>query len=566
MRPSRTAITSNPTASPARPGRAPSHASAARRSRRCFSALTISSGSPNLALFFSLTSTKRRARPRLTIRSSSWPPAHTFSPRIFQPRSRYHHTAFRSAAWPEPLLGNSLLALVAERLEAEPMHRGRAAGAHDRGVAGRDVADVPCEAVRGIERVEAAHQAVARHLRHDRGRGNRRAFLVAVDDGSVLRRSRAEPEAVDEAGLGRRSQRLEHRPQAGEVRAVQAVAVDVAGRDHAHGDALRARDDGAEEVLAPLRRALLRVVEKAERPDAVVAQRAVVEENARHDERAGERAAPRLVGAGDEARAEASIEAQEPLAGPFHLPARISASPGDEDRPAANSGKLLLGWSRLGLFGSLGLGLGFGLRSLFLRGRLVHRLRLGLCCLGSLCGLSLGRLGLLRVDDLDGRLVLHAFGVRERRLDRHRQLRPGSVAPLTHPRPLADTAAKVVELRAVDVADRGDLDLLDLRRVERERPLDADAERLLAHRERLARAGSLPLEHDPLEDLHPPASALDDLEVHAHGVARLEARHVAQLSALEVLDDVAHGKRAGRPTAKGSERRSYLKLMRSGGQ
>src|SRR6185503_1996020 len=325
-----------------------------------------------------------------------------------------------------------------------------------------------------------------------------------------------------------------------------------------------AADDGAEEILAPLRRALLRVVEEAERPDAVVSQRAVVEQDARHDERAGEGAAPRFIGAGDEARAEASIEAQELLAGPFHLAARISASSGDEDRRAANSGKLLLGGSRLGLFGSLRLGLGLGLRSLFLRRRLVHRLRLSLCGLGlrSLCDFG----GVLRVDDLDRRLVLHPFSVRERRLYRHRQLRPGSVAPLTHPRPLADTAAKVVELRAVDVADRGDLDLLDLRRVERERPLDADAERLLAHGERLARAGSLPLEHDPLEDLHPPASALDDLEVHAHGIARLEARHVAQLSALEVLDDVAHRKRAGRPTAKGSERRSYLKLMRSGGQ
>ena len=76
--------------------------------------------------------------------------------------------------------------------------------------------------------------------------------------------------------------------------------------------------------------------------------------------------------------------------------------------------------------------------------------------------------------------------------------------------------------------------------MERERPLDPDAERLLAHGEGLARAGSLPLEHDPLEDLHTPASALDDLKMDTHRVARLEARHVAQLGALEVLDDVAH--------------------------
>ena len=49
----------------------------------------------------------------------------------------------------------------------------------------------------------------------------------------------------------------------------------------------------------------------------MVAQRAVVEQDARDDERAGERAAPRLVRAGDEARAEAAIEAQELLAGPL---------------------------------------------------------------------------------------------------------------------------------------------------------------------------------------------------------------------------------------------------------
>src|SRR4029077_16394859 len=36
---------------------------------------------------------------------------------------------------------------------------------------------------------------------------------------------------------------------------------------------------------------------------------------------------------------------------------------------------------------------------------------------------------------------------------------------------LADLPAEVVQLRAVHVADRGDLDLLDLRRVQRERAL-----------------------------------------------------------------------------------------------
>jgi hypothetical protein len=107
---------------------------------------------------------------------------------------------------------------------------------------------------------------------------------------------------------------------------------------------------------------------------------------------------------------------------------------------------------------------------------------------------------------------------------------------------LADAAAEVVQLRAVDVADRADLDPLDLRRVQRERALDADTERLLPDGERLADAGALALDHDPLEHLDAAALALDHLEMDAHGVPRLELGHLAQLFALESLDRRAHGK------------------------
>ena len=90
----------------------------------------------------------------------------------------------------------------------------------------RDVADVRDESVVRVERVETTHDAVAHDLRHDRRGGDRRAPCVAVDDGAVRRRRRPEPEAVDEAGVGGRMQVGEHGPQASEVRAVQAVAVD----------------------------------------------------------------------------------------------------------------------------------------------------------------------------------------------------------------------------------------------------------------------------------------------------------------------------------------------------
>ena len=84
--------------------------------------------------------------------------------------------------------------------------------------------------------------------------------------------------------------------------------------------------------------------------------------------------------------------------------------------------------------------------------------------------------------------------------------------------------------------------------MERERPLDADAERLLSDGKGLAHACALTLDHDPLEDLHAPALALDHLEMNAHAVARLERRQVAaQLALLEALDHAIHEKRPGGP-------------------
>ena len=87
--------------------------------------------------------------------------------------------------------------------------------------------------------------------------------------------------------------------------------------------------------------------------------------------------------------------------------------------------------------------------------------------------------------------------------------------------------------------------------MERERPLDADAERLLAYRERFPGTGALALDHDPLEHLNTAALALDHLEVDAHGVARLEPGAIAaQLALFEVLDDPMHknGPQRGRGT------------------
>src|SRR4051794_23041000 len=153
----------------------------------------------------------------------------------------------------------------------------------------------------------------------------------------------------------------------------------------------------------------------------------------------------------------------------------------------------------------------------------------------------------LRVDRLARHLGVRRRGglgrgiVQQPRL--HDLLRLPGVAALAHAGALADATAQVVQLGAPHVAAGGDLDALDLWRVQRERALHADAEGLLAHGEGLADALALALDDDALEDLGAAARALDDLEVDLEAVARLEAGDAAQLRALEGVDDGAHGQK-----------------------
>ena len=122
-------------------------------------------------------------------------------------------------------------------------------------------------------------------------------------------------------------------------------------------------------------------------------------------------------------------------------------------------------------------------------------------------------------------------------------------APLGDPGGLADPATQVVQLGSAHVAAGGDLQFLDLGRVQRERPLDSDAERLLTDGERLAGAGALPLEDDPLEYLGAAAAALDDLEVDAQAIARREGRKsLPLLATLDAVDYGAHLARKSRRT------------------
>ena len=201
---------------------------------------------------------------------------------------------------------------------------------------------------------------------------------------------------------------------------------------------------------------------------------------------------------------------------PRHPPSRPPPSPGALRQPAPP------GAPQPPAPQQLPLGLSLGLLALRLGRRLVAFLDRGL--------------GLRRALGVDGLRLLP--GGRDGGRD---QLLVDAPAPLGDSGGLSDPAPQVVELRPAHVSAGGDLEFLDLRRVQRERPLDADAEGLLADRERLARARALALEDDALEDLGAAAVALDHLEVDAHAIARVEAgKTLPQLAPLDAVDHAAH--------------------------
>src|SRR5829696_8376947 len=92
---------------------------------------------------------------------------------------------------------------------------------------------------------------------------------------------------------------------------MQPAPVDLGRRDDPYGERLRARHDAVEELLALVRRELLRVVQPRERTAAVIAQELVVEKYAGDHERPGQRPTACFVHARDEPPPEAAVELEE---------------------------------------------------------------------------------------------------------------------------------------------------------------------------------------------------------------------------------------------------------------
>lgn len=143
----------------------------------------------------------------------------------------------------------------------------------------------------------------------------------------MSRSERPEPKTVDQARAVAVGDIGEHSPKAPEVRAVQSLAIDSLGRDHANRDRRRGSEHRVVELSTLLRLDLFRVVQPRKTPHADTAQRVVVEEDTCDDQRAGERAAPRFIRPGDASHTESTIEPEQPLAGREHAP-RISAGYG----------------------------------------------------------------------------------------------------------------------------------------------------------------------------------------------------------------------------------------------
>src|SRR5512138_2821170 len=108
--------------------------------------------------------------------------------------------------------------------------------------------------------------------------------------------------------------------------------------------------------------------------------------------------------------------------------------------------------------------------------------------------------------------------------------------PFLHLRRLALETTAIEQLRATHLALPGQFDLRDGRRVERERPLDADSAGDLPHGEARAHAAPPDVRHDAEEDLRALLLPLDDAHVHLHRVAGAEIHRAIRLeSRLEPL-------------------------------
>src|SRR5215208_1754067 len=105
-------------------------------------------------------------------------------------------------------------------------------------------------------------------------------------------------------------------------------------------------------------------------------------------------------------------------------------------------------------------------------------------------------------------------------------------------RGLADSLPQEVQLRPSHLAVADDLDLLDPRAVDLERPLNADPARDPANRDRAGDPTAAQAHDSALEDLDPLAVPLDDLGRDLDGIARRDLREIrSELVGDDLVED-----------------------------
>src|SRR5438309_11243346 len=116
-----------------------------------------------------------------------------------------------------------------------------------------------------------------------------------------------------------------------------------------------------------------------------------------------------------------------------------------------------------------------------------------------------------------------------------------STALFAEGRGLADSLAEEVESRTAGVPVTDELDLLDARRVDHERALDADAARDPADGDLLIDAAVAHAEHGALEVLKALAVPFDDPHADAHGVSGPDLGEIGlQLLSGKRVQEVVH--------------------------
>ena len=159
------------------------------------------------------------------------------------------------------------------------------------------------------------HQAITHRLRDDGRGGDRGRCAVPADDRPVVGSRRRKSEAVHQADVRGTRERREAAGEEVEVRPVQAGPVDRPGPGDANDDLVGMGQDRGGHLLPCPCCQLLRIVQRREVAARRTAERMGIERDSCRNEWAGQAAAARFVGPGDDPHAERAVEPEEPRAG-----------------------------------------------------------------------------------------------------------------------------------------------------------------------------------------------------------------------------------------------------------